>query len=137
MSNIPSYLNILFPIVILPALLVAWFLAGWLTARPTSWTKKLLLAAMVCLLVFLLSSLGVVTLFWDKASIQSYFATILLYTLPLMAGAAALLFSGGVAVRLRNSRARFILGWAMIVIGTMLWIVAVLIQPMLVMLMTQ
>ena len=120
-----SVLNVLeYLILILPALAVAWALAVWLPGRAFGRESKVGLAVLISYVGLLLTMVdlmatGVLGTFSDAIAVVTF---PLLFTVPTMAGAAALLYFGGRAVRFRRSRARVILGCVSAVFGFLLWI---------------
>lgn len=119
-------------ILILPALPVAWALAVWLPHQPFSRWSKIKWTTLISLIALLVPAVGLLaiqtTIISGRHSSEDviYFGFPLLFTLPLMAGSAALLYFGGKAVRLHLSRTRVVFGYVRVILGFLLWLLTVL-----------
>jgi hypothetical protein len=137
-------------VLIVSALLMTWALAVWLPGRAFTRGAKLRLAALLSLVGFQFARVGVMATIptfngsfltdilqyisehGDLTYWAFYWAGPLLFSVPVMAGAATLLYFGGRAVRFRRSGAAVIKARVGVVLGFLLWIGAVLCDVLLV-----
>jgi hypothetical protein len=126
-------------VLLVSALLMAWLLAGWLPGRGFDWRRTGALGVLLSFIVFTLSTLVLfVTGVGTYGQVPTSFGYLsdwpfggclgLLFTVPLLAGVDALLYSGGWLVRTHPSRSRVFVGYTCISLGLLLWIGAVMIQ---------
>jgi hypothetical protein len=121
-------------------LLMAWVLAVWLPGRTLDRGPRLLLGALLSFIGFLFARVclmasgfgstdailtDIVQYISKYGDGLQYFGFPLLFSVPVMASAATLLYFGGRAVRFRRSRSAVILGCVGALLGFLLWIGAV------------
>jgi hypothetical protein len=124
-------------VTIFLGILVTWLVAGWLPRRSSVLIVKLLLAVVLSVLVLIISTLIGMAIIANALHLTFPILGIpygILYTIysfpyslpPLLISLPLLIF-GGKAVHLRLTRSKVILGWAGIVLGSLLWMVSAII----------
>jgi hypothetical protein len=111
----------------LPPLITTWALVVWLPKQPKN--RKVFWATLISAGVMLVSGVlykvagGLYD--WGIGEWVAYYCSAFLLTIPLVAGADMLLYSGGLAIRLHLSRRRVLLGYIMLLLGFLLWLVTI------------